>query len=68
MKNISKAQINNISRSKNGKMFICTDRMGLIVLNERGTEIDIYSEDNILPHNTVYSVYEDEQNVWCWLR
>lgn len=66
LKNISKAQINNISRSKNGKMFICTDRMGLIVLNERGTEIDIYSEDNILPHNTVYSVYEDEQNVW-WI-
>ena len=66
MKNISKAQINNISRSKNGKIFICTDRMGLIVLNERGTEIDIYSEDNILPHNTVYSVYEDEQNVW-WI-
>ena len=66
LKNISKAQINNISRSKNGKMFICTDRMGLIVLNERGSEIDIYSEDNILPHNTVYSVYEDEQNVW-WI-
>jgi ligand-binding sensor domain-containing protein/AraC-like DNA-binding protein len=66
LKNISKAQINNISRSKNGKIFICTDRMGLIVLNERGTEIDIYSEDNILPHNTVYSVYEDEQNVW-WI-
>ena len=66
LKDISKAQINNISRSKNGKMFICTDRMGLIVLNERGTEIDIYSEDNILPHNTVYSVYEDEQNVW-WI-
>ena len=66
LKNISKAQINNISRSKNGKMFICTDRMGLIVLNERGTEIDIYSEDNILPHNTVYSVYEGEQNVW-WI-
>lgn len=66
LKNISKAQINNISRSKNGKMFICTDRMGLIVLSERGTEIDIYSEDNILPHNTVYSVYEDEQNVW-WI-
>lgn len=66
LKNISRAQINNISRSKNGKMFICTDRMGLIVLNERGTEIDIYSEDNILPHNTVYSVYEDEQNVW-WI-
>ena len=66
LKDISKAQINNISRSKNGKIFICTDRMGLIVLNERGTEIDIYSEDNILPHNTVYSVYEDEQNVW-WI-
>lgn len=66
LKNISKAQINNISRSKNGKIFICTDRMGLIVLNERGMEIDIYSEDNILPHNTVYSVYEDEQNVW-WI-
>lgn len=66
LKDISKAQINNISRSKNGKMFICTDRMGLIVLNERGSEIDIYSEDNILPHNTVYSVYEDEQNVW-WI-
>ena len=66
LKNISKAQINNISRSKNGKMFICTDRMGLIVLNERGTEIDIYSEDNILPHNTVYSIYEDEQNEW-WI-
>ena len=66
LKDISKAQINNISRSKNGKMFICTDRMGLIVLNERGTEIDIYSEDNILPHNTVYSIYEDEQNEW-WI-
>lgn len=66
LKNISKAQINSISRSKNGKMFICTDRMGLIVLNERGSEVDIYSEDNILPHNTVYSVYEDEQNAW-WI-
>lgn len=66
LKDISKAQINNISRSKNGKMFIYTDRMGLIVLNERGTEIDIYSEDNILPHNTVYSIYEDEQNEW-WI-
>ena len=66
LKDISKAQFNNISRKKNGKMFICTDRMGLIVLNERGTEIDIYSEDNILPHNTVYSIYEDEQNEW-WI-
>ena len=66
LKNISKAQINNISRSKNGKLFICTDRMGLIVLNERGSEVNVYSEDNILPHNTVYSVYEDDQEVW-WI-
>ncbi|MCS2336035.1 MULTISPECIES: two-component regulator propeller domain-containing protein [Bacteroides] len=66
LQNISKAQINSISRSKNGKMFICTDRLGLIVLNERGSEVDIYSEDNILPHNTVYSVYEDDQDVW-WI-
>lgn len=66
LKNISKAQINSISRNRNGKIFICTDLMGLIVLNERGSEVTIYSEDNILPNNTVYSVYEDEQNVW-WI-
>lgn len=66
LKGLSKSQINSLSRSQDGKIFICTDRMGLIAMNDRGTEIAIYSEDNILPHNTVYSVYEDEQKM-LWI-
>lgn len=64
--NLLQGMISTIYHSKDNKLCFCTDRNGLIIVDERTMAFSVFSEDNILPSNTVASVFTDERGVY-WI-